>query len=194
MKRSMNANQRRGRMGTICMITGAMLLTAALSLLLFNQWADHRARQSGKQAVRIIRKAIRRGNPPPKTLRINGDDYIGYLSLPTVSLELPVQQSWSYPRLRRSPCRYAGSPQTGGFVVAAHNYQSHFGKLSQLQQGDPITFTALSGATTAYAVAEVEVLAPTAIADMTAGKWDLTLFTCTYGGRSRVTVRCLKAE
>jgi sortase A len=190
----MNRAERHRRIGTIGMITGAMLLAAALSLLLFNQWEDNRARQSGEQAVSVIQKAIRRGKPPAKTLRINGDDYIGYLALPTVSLELPVQKSWSYPRLRRSPCRYAGSPESGGFVVAAHNYQSHFGKLSRLQQGDRITFTAISGKTTAYTVAEVEVLAPTAIEAMISGEWDLTLFTCTYGGQSRVTVRCLKDE
>ena len=29
---------------------------------------------------------------------------------------------------------------------------------------------------------------------MTAGDFDLTLFTCTYGGKSRVTLRCDRVE
>lgn len=29
---------------------------------------------------------------------------------------------------------------------------------------------------------------------MTDAHWDLTLFTCTYGGKSRVTVRCTRAD
>jgi hypothetical protein len=29
---------------------------------------------------------------------------------------------------------------------------------------------------------------------MTDGEYDLTLFTCTYGGKSRVTVRCMEAS
>ena len=41
-----------------------------------------------------------------------------------------------------------------------------------------------------YEVAAVDILQPTDIEDMTAGDYDLTLFTCTYGGQSRVTVRC----
>ena len=28
---------------------------------------------------------------------------------------------------------------------------------------------------------------------MTSGDWDLTLFTCTYGGQERYTVRCTLA-
>ena len=44
-----------------------------------------------------------------------------------------------------------------------------------------------------YEVAAVDILAPTDVEDMTAGDYDLTLFTCTYGGKSRVTVRCQRA-
>ena len=33
-------------------------------------------------------------------------------------------------------------------------------------------------------------LRPTAVEEMTSGTFDLTLFTCTYGGRSRITVYC----
>ena len=39
---------------------------------------------------------------------------------------------------------------------------------------------------------QVETLAPTAVDEMTGGDWDLTLFTCTYSGQARVTVRCVK--
>ena len=41
-----------------------------------------------------------------------------------------------------------------------------------------------------YQVAELEELPGNAVEDMESGIWDLTLFTCTYGGRSRITVRC----
>ena len=38
------------------------------------------------------------------------------------------------------------------------------------------------------------VVSFTAVEEMTAGEYDLTLFTCTYGGQSRVTVRCDREE
>ena len=36
----------------------------------------------------------------------------------------------------------------------------------------------------------METLMPTAVEEMESGDWDLTLFTCTVGGRTRVAVRC----
>ena len=40
----------------------------------------------------------------------------------------------------------------------------------------------------------LETLPETAVEEMRAGEWDLTLFTCTYDGRARVTVRCIRTE
>ena len=61
-----------------------------------------------------------------------------------------------------------------------------------LSLGAEILFTDVSGATTRYTVAELEILQPTAVEEMTSGDYDLTLFTCTYGGATRFTVRCLR--
>ena len=48
----------------------------------------------------------------------------------------------------------------------------------------------MDGLATRYEVTATEVLNPTAVEDMTSGEYDLTLFTCTYGGENRITVRC----
>ena len=75
-------------------------------------------------------------------------------------------------------------------VICAHNYAQHFGRLKELKTGEIALFTGLDGTVTRYAVAEVQVLDSSAVEDMISGDYPLTLFTCTYGGRSRVTVRC----
>jgi sortase A len=121
---------------------------------------------------------------------IDGNDYIGVLSIPTCELDLPIMAQWSYPNLKIAPCRYSGSIQTHDLVIAAHNYSSHFGSLKSLQAGDKVIFTDMNDTVYTYVVTENEVLSPTAIEEMTSGDYDLTLFTCTYGGKSRVTVRC----
>lgn len=77
-------------------------------------------------------------------------------------------------------------------MIAAHNYEQHFARLSLLTAGDAVEFTDVSGAVHRYTVMQVETLAPTAVDEMTGGDWDLTLFTCTYSGKARVTVRCVK--
>ena len=48
----------------------------------------------------------------------------------------------------------------------------------------------MDGVTYEYAVVTKDILDPTAVEEMTAGEYDLTLFTCTPGGASRVTVYC----
>lgn len=121
---------------------------------------------------------------------IEEDLYIGILEIPSLQLSLPVMSDWSYPNLKKAPCRYAGSAYTNDLIVSAHNYQCHFGSLKSLIPGDRITFTDTQGNCFLYEVTEIEILEPTAIEQMQNGSWDLTLFTCTYGGQKRVTVRC----
>ena len=128
------------------------------------------------------------GEMPAKM--ISGRPYIGVLSIPVLGLELPVIQTWNYSDLRRSPCRYVGSAYTDDLVIAAHNYVSHFGNLKKLQTGDQILFTDMDGNVFTYEVAVLETLQPTAVEEMTSGEWPLSLFTCTIGGKLRVTVRC----
>ena len=45
-----------------------------------------------------------------------------------------------------------------------------------------------------YEVALLETLHPTSIQEMKHSNFDLTLFTCTVGGKMRVTVRCERVE
>ncbi|MCD8119184.1 MAG: sortase [Lachnospiraceae bacterium] len=82
-------------------------------------------------------------------------------------------------------------------IICGHNYDRHFGKLKNLEPGDEITFTDVLGNVFSYEVSETVILKPTAVeemADQESGDWDLTLFTCTLGGRTRVTVRCMRVE
>jgi sortase A len=74
--------------------------------------------------------------------------------------------------------------------VAAHNYDRHFGRLKKLVSGDTIIITDTFGSSYYYTVTGTEIIDTTGVAEMDAGDWDLTVFTCTIGGASRVTVRC----
>lgn len=123
-------------------------------------------------------------------IEIDGIPYIGYLSIPKLGLELPVISTWSLNRLNIAPCRYSGSLLGEDLVIMAHNYVSHFGNLSLLELGDTLTFTDMDGKTTLYKVVGKDVLAPTAVEEVTSGSFDLTMFTCTYNGQNRITIYC----
>jgi len=124
------------------------------------------------------------------TEKINGNYYIGVLEIPSLGLELPVMSDWSYPRLRIAPCRYKGSAYSGDLIIAGHNYARHFSGIKRMSPGDEVRFTDADGNLFLYKVAELETLGGADVEKMQSGDWELTLFTCTYGGRSRVAVRC----
>lgn len=123
-------------------------------------------------------------------INIDGYDYIGILSIPALELELPIMGEWSYPALQIAPCRYSGSVYTDSLILCAHNFPSHFGRLNELSGGDSVIFQDADGNIFHYRVSGHETLQPTALEAMEEDNYGLTLFTCTVGGLSRVTLRC----
>ena len=199
----------RRKIGIRCLILGFVLMASAGLLLWHNQAEDTAAETAVTELIPQLLEKIPQVPPEEKIIQqltpveflppsafemtrveIGGHEYIGYLSLPTLELELPIMADWDYQKLQIAPCRYTGSINGRDLVLMAHNYGSHFGRISELKPGDLVLFTDMDGHTTQYVVESRDVLAPDAVEEMTAGDYDLTLFTCTYGGKSRVTVQC----
>ena len=95
-------------------------------------------------------------------------------------------------KLKISPCRYAGSIVSDDLVIMAHNYKTHFGRISQLAEGSEVCFIDMKGKQWDYRVVAIDILPGEAIEEMIAGEYDLTLFTCASNRSNRVTVRCDK--
>ena len=208
MKKSKKISRK--RLGKSLLITGIVYLMAALSLFVYNKITDFRAGEFSEKVMQEITEYMQsdsKENTPQKdnqenkstdnrtenqAVNFEGYDFIGYLTIEKLSLQLPVMADWNYDKLNISPCRYSGSVKTSDLVIAGHNYSSHFGTLSYLQQGDTVLYTDLSRNTYRYRVELIEILQPTETAKMTSGKYDLSLFTCNLSGQARVTVRCKK--
>lgn len=187
----------RNKLGKGFMLIGIVLMLAALSLLSYNHIESENAEQSSQLVLPQIQDAAGKELPvedvPVEEMtvtEIDGYGYIGYLNIPKLDLELPIMSQWDYDRLKIAPCRFTGSVKTDDLTIAAHNYASHFGSLKNLSIGDSVTFTDMDGIQHNYQVVRLEELAPTAVERVTYGISDLILFTCTYGGQSRVTVYC----
>lgn len=192
---------------------GIFCLLAAIGLASYNFWNDAQAEQSAKSVLQQMEDKNQHDKNDAKTSnaktasenvpdyvlnpemdmpvqKVGGQGYIGVLQIEPFGLKLPVISDWNYPNLKIAPCRYLGSAYQNNMIIAAHNFRSHFGRLKNLSPGDRITFTDTDGNIFYYKVTEIEILSPYAVQDMISGDWDLTLFTCTIGGRTRVTVRC----
>lgn len=188
------------------MILGTVLIAASVLLLLYNQYEDQKAGEAAQKLVLEIKQAINEGDTGNETdiekaqlsgmtvLEIDGYDYIGYLSIPTLDLKLPVMSEWDYSRLKIAPCHQYGSLLTNDLVIAGHNYFHHFGSLSTLELGDAVAFTDMNGDTVNYSVKDVKTIQPTDADWVEHSGFDFILYTCTYSGKTRIVICCNRLE
>lgn len=208
----------RKKLGILFMLLGMMLVLGAAALLVSNRQEDQLAQKHSRDVIPTLQEQIRQvqqtapsetvpqitENIPAEYLNpedlimtektINGYAYIGYLAISDLGLELPVMSDWNSRRLQMSPCRYTGSVKGENLVVMAHNYNSHFGRLSKLPVGAQVQFMDMDGQLWNYQVVVIDILPAEAVEEMTAGEFDLTLFTCDTNRTHRVTVRCNMIE
>lgn len=137
--------------------------------------------------------APRKQDTGTPAVQVDGVDVIGYVVIPDLGVELSVTDGWNYQLMRKSACRYQGEPRDGDLIICAHNYPDFFGRLDSLSSGDIIQFVGMDGVRYNYQITQTELLDGYDVEGMSSGSedWDLTLFTCTWSGRSRVTVRAV---
>ena len=195
------------RIGIYCIILGFICLLSSAGFAVYNRVEAQKGAVSSQELLQVLQQTMAEANAPLREtvfpenlaedasgemLTVPAGDYesIGILSIPVLELELPVLTPWSYAKLKKAPCHYYGSCCGSDFVIAAHNYPTHFGRLSELQAGDLVLFTDARGEVHGYEVVLLETLSPTATLDMITSGFDLSLYTCTPGGSNRVTARC----
>ncbi|MDL2258720.1 sortase [Eubacteriales bacterium OttesenSCG-928-K08] len=201
-----SANEKKRIGGYILMLVGVLLLAGAAMLIFNNRREEEAAQITADMAVHVLRESVipqnSNGNTSAQinklttTVRqmqsvvIDEHEYIGLLEYPALGLSLPVLSGWSDDLLKVSPCRYKGSVLENNMILAGHNYKRHFGMLAQAQLGDAVTFTGVLGDVYHFTVVELETIDGSDTSAMLEGDWALTLFTCTPGGKARVTARC----
>ena len=194
----------RNKLGNALIALGVLALLAAVLLMGYNQWDSTRAEKAADCVLTQLEESIAEprtiypGDAAADTETIDGYDYIGYLSIPSIGLALPVMQQWSYPGLKSAPGRYSGALHTDDLVIAGHNYARHFSPLKHLTVGTEVLFVDMNDNIWHYAVSDTEVLQPTQIEKMAVktpdSNWDLTLFTCTTTGQARYALRCVRTD
>lgn len=209
--------------GIVFAILGAVLILSALLLLLYNGYEARRAGQEAELLLDDIRSAVMTPAPaeaaevlpsdapqgeveapdaPAETsapeeeavVFLDGYEYIGILELPDLEVELPVMAKWSYSRLKKAPCRHFGAAKTDDLVIAAHNYDTHFGRLHELKTGAEAIFTEMDGTEHRYALKELRTVAPDDVDTVQNSGCALVLYTCTPGGADRVAAFFDRAE
>lgn len=210
----------RRAIGTVLITLGIVLVAAALIFTGITVWNEERSGENARQALEQLRQELPQATPSapqrpqvtapvtplpedpaqeeslkamPEVI-IDGVPYVGYLSIPALNLELPVIGESNEENLEIAPCRFYGTAYQKNFVIGGHRYRRHFRKLSTLGYGEKLSFTDMDGKVFTYEVTETEILQPYQAEYLCSGDWDLSLYTCTPGGLTRVVMRCLLAE
>ena len=118
------------------------------------------------------------------------------LNIPSLGINYPVLKEYSDENLKISINKFWGcNPnEVGNYVIAGHNYKNKkmFGKLSQIKVGDICEITDLTGTTLKYSVYDRYVVNPDntyCTSQLTDGKKEITLITCTNYGQQRLVVK-----
>lgn len=119
------------------------------------------------------------------------------LKISSLGLEYPVLSQTSEELLKISLNKYwgPGPNEIGNYCIVGHNYKNGkmFGNLSKMEIGDTATLQAIGGKDVIYEVYDKYVVEPEDVSctsQLTGGRRELTLITCTNYGTQRLVLNC----
>ncbi len=133
-----------------------------------------------------------------KSVASDGTVYytIGKINIPSINVNYPILSTYSDALLKISPCKFHGpNPnEVGNLCIAGHNYKNSkfFSKVPTLENGDIIEITDLGGNTIKYAVYDKFIVNPDELectSQLTNGKREVTLITCTNDNQKRYIIK-----
>lgn len=133
-----------------------------------------------------------------KTIAKDGTEYfaIGVVNISKLGINYPILSTTSQELLKISPCKFWGpNPnEIGNLCIVGHNYRNSkfFSKISILELGDSIDITDLSGRTISYLIYSKEEVDPedvTCTSQLTEGRKEITLITCTNDNKLRTVIK-----
>lgn len=123
------------------------------------------------------------------------------ITIPKIDISYPVLSETSDELLEISVNRYwpekdkMNPNEIGNYCIVGHNYRNGkmFGRLHELENGDIVELEDMTGRKIEYQVYNKYVVEPTdtsCTSQLTNGRKELTLITCTNYGTQRLVVKC----
>lgn len=133
----------------------------------------------------------------------SGDQYYtaSVINIPKLNVNYPVLNKTTDELLKISPCKFWGSDanEVGNYCIVGHNYRNKkfFSKVPTLENGDIIEITDLTGRMIKYSVYKKYVVNPEDVSctsQITNGRKEITLITCTNDSKQRVIVKAAELK
>lgn len=132
---------------------------------------------------------------------IDGYKVIGIIKIPKINLEYPILETTTVETLNLSITKFLGKEinEIGNVTLAGHNNLSGvmFGKIKKLKVGDVIELTDIQNVTLKYEIFKTYIIDPNDISCILPeqeGTREITLITCTTGGKNRYIVKARQIE
>lgn len=188
------------KMGSkLLMALGCLLILCGLGTLLVWRVAEQRAQVQAAETVARIETLIPQrstgvmdtyASMEMPVLQVDGEDFLGILQVPAFGVKLPVGSAWDKAAVTAFPRRFSGTVYDGSLVIGGADQPGQFWFLDQLQPGDMVTVTDMTGAEFTYRVDRVDRSATAEAEVLLCGDGELTLFVRDAYGLEYVLVRC----
>ena len=126
---------------------------------------------------------------------------VGIIDIPKINVNYPILSETSDALLKISPCKFWGPEmnEVGNYCIVGHNYRNKkfFSKVPTLEAGDEINLTDLTGRTITYEVYKKYNVDPEDVSctsQLTGGRKEITLITCTNDNSQRVVVKAKEVK
>ena len=133
----------------------------------------------------------------------SGQEYstVAVLNIPKLGINYPVLSESTEELLKISLCKFWGpeANEVGNYCIVGHNYKNKkfFGRLNELENGDIVELTDLTGRMLQYEVYDQYIVEPEDVSctsQLTDGKKEVTLITCTNGGKQRRVIKATEVK
>lgn len=151
----------------------------------------------GEEEIQDLRETIHLKEYVNMPKKIDEYKVIGKIEIPKIKIEKYILEKTNEKSLKKSVTKICGPNinRTGNFCIAGHNYQTMFGKLTKLENGDIIKLTDTYNRTVSYKVYDIQKVIPTdtdCLLQETNGEREVTLVTCTLGAIKRIVVKAVE--
>lgn len=131
----------------------------------------------------------------------NSYSIVGIVNIPKINSRYPIIAETTDALLKISVCKFWGANpnEVGNLCIVGHNYKNSkfFSKVPTMVIGDIVEITDLSGTTKQYKAYDIYTVDPTdtrCTSQITNGRKEVTLITCTNDTKQRVIVKCTEVN
>ena len=187
------------RNGNVIFLIGCLLVLGSFTLLVFSRLQVSRSAAKAVELAAQLEDIL-----PPRTpgipeaytnmempaISVNGYDFIGIVEIPAFQTALPIGSVWDSGTVSSFPCRFWGTVYDSSLILGGADQTGQFDFLKQIQHGDSVLVTDMTGAEFSY---RVERIIRTTSADaeiLLEQDSDLILFARQARSPEYIIVRC----